>query len=207
MVGTTLSAWTTAFTKKDMKPSLTSCFLTKRSWNLVRSAMMLERSTSLKVVRCAVSCCAAKKTRGDFLAQRGHLSCGRFSHRLGAPRAAWGSPNFEPPLSALRFFGSGQHIALEDAAVFAGAGNLGRIDAFFFRLVTDGGGKIVGVLATCCTCGNGCSGFDTRGLTALRRSLGTVFLGGGSGGFGWRRGFFINLRDDLADLDRVAGLH
>ena len=56
MDGTSLSAWVTALTKSDMKPSLQPCFLMKSSWTSLRSFMTADMSTSLKVVRMAAVC-------------------------------------------------------------------------------------------------------------------------------------------------------
>src|SRR5438552_4117916 len=56
--GTSRSAWTTAFAKNDMKPSLRPFFFTKSSWYLARSAMTADMSTSLNVVSIAASCLA-----------------------------------------------------------------------------------------------------------------------------------------------------
>ena len=58
MAGTSRRAWTTAFTKKDMKPSLKPFLLTKSSWYFERMPMTADMSTSLKVVRSAALCCA-----------------------------------------------------------------------------------------------------------------------------------------------------
>ena len=68
--GTSLRAWTTALTKKDMKPSFTPFFLTKSSWYLARRAMTPDMSTSLKVVSMAASCWAATR-RWAILARSG----------------------------------------------------------------------------------------------------------------------------------------
>ena len=54
--GTSFRACVTAFTKSDMKPSLQPCFLTKSSCTSLRSFMMADMSTSLKVVRMAAVC-------------------------------------------------------------------------------------------------------------------------------------------------------
>jgi len=56
MDGTALSAWTTAFTKNDMKPSFRPFFFTNSSWCFERRAMTADMSTSLKVVSSAAEC-------------------------------------------------------------------------------------------------------------------------------------------------------
>ncbi len=95
-----------------------------------------------------------QQTRGDLLAQRGHLAArGALARRLRGR------------LGRLRRFalGRGEDVALEDAAILAGALDGGGIDALLGGLVADGGGKIVGVLAA----GGGSDrrgGFHTRGL-------------------------------------------
>src|SRR6478609_10689850 len=61
IAGMSLSAWTTALVKKDMKPSFTPFFFTKSSWYLARRAITADMSTSLKVVSMAASCWAATR--------------------------------------------------------------------------------------------------------------------------------------------------
>ena len=158
IAGTTCSAWTTAFTKNDMKPSLISCFLTKRSWNFVRSAMMLERSTSLKVVRCAVSCCAARRRaaifwrNGDIFLREVRSPAVRAEGRHGGwdtrlPRPALSAAASTSPLS--------MRPSLPVPWIEAG------IDALFLGLITHGGGNFVGM---------SCRGRRRRPVRQLRRA-------------------------------------
>ena len=56
--GTSLSARATAFTKNDMKPSFTPCFLMNSSCTCLRRSITALMSTSLKVVRIAAVCWA-----------------------------------------------------------------------------------------------------------------------------------------------------
>ena len=99
MTGNFLSACTAALTKKDMKPSLTPCSLTKASWNFLRSSMTGAMFTSLKVVRMALVACdcsrrSATRARRRVMGTRcsgrlprsgaaGPLTCGRLA--VGTP--------------------------------------------------------------------------------------------------------------------------
>jgi hypothetical protein len=137
----------------------------------------------------------AEEPRGDFLAQGRHPFAR--SPFAGGPGRGGGSRR----LGLGCAFGAGEHVALEDASVLAGAGDGGGIDPLFLGLITDGGGKIVRIFAPG-RCGGGNGGFHAGGflfraiggflLTALRRS--------------WRDCFFVNGGDNLADLHRVADL-
>ena len=110
IAGTTLSAWTTAFTKNDMKPSLTSCFLTKRSWNFVAQRDDVGEIDLVEGGEVRGFLLRGEQARGDFLAQRATSSCATCARRRFERMADCGrAPDGELPLS-----GSGeQDIALE----------------------------------------------------------------------------------------------
>jgi hypothetical protein len=84
----------------------------------------------------------AEEARGDFLA---HGDIFLREVRSPAGRGSGGGRMAPPPLGAA--FGGGQHIALEDASVLAGACDRGGIDPLFLGLITHGGGKIVRIFA------------------------------------------------------------
>jgi len=52
--GYSLRAWTDAFIKADINPSLTPCFFVNASYIFVRKSMNADMSISLKVVRLAL---------------------------------------------------------------------------------------------------------------------------------------------------------
>src|SRR6478736_2649179 len=90
IAGMSLSAWTTALVKKDMKPSFTPFFFTKSSWYLARRAITADISTSLNVVSIAASCWAA--TRREAIVWRSLLILVRvWRPPVGAGAAAAGA--------------------------------------------------------------------------------------------------------------------
>ncbi len=89
MPGETLSASTTAFTKKDMKPSFTPCRLRNSSCISLRSPMTVLMSHSLKVVRMAAVCWAMTSCESRSCGAAGSSSCAWCAGRPG--RRSWAS--------------------------------------------------------------------------------------------------------------------
>ena len=140
-----------------------------------------------------------EQARGDLLAQRRHLFArGALAGRLGGDRGGGGCGR------GLRgLLRSGEDVALEDAAILARACDRGGIDAFFLGLVTDGGGKIVGVL-----CHARHRRQRARRLRRARAFPSRHWLLSSAAGARLppERRFFIDAGHDLADLHRVARL-
>ena len=70
--GTVLSAWTAAWRKKLIKPSLTPCCAWNVGWTSVRRAIRLDKSASLKVVKIAAVCWALT-SRSAILRRMGDI--------------------------------------------------------------------------------------------------------------------------------------
>ena len=158
---------------------------------------MSERSTSLKVVRCAVSCCARGGAR-RFSGAAATSFCAWSARRSASARR--GRRGRSCSRAAIR---GGEDIALGHAAILAGAGDRWRDRCPFRRT------------------GSGRRGKDRRRSCreqhrrrrARRLPRGTVsasafapFSFGGGSGFRRRGGFLIDAGDDLADLHGVARL-
>jgi hypothetical protein len=117
--GTCCRAWTTAFTKKLMKPSFTPCFFSKTSLYWLRRSMTPDMSTSLKVVSMAAVFWASFSRRAmvwrrRVIFTRSSRSWIRAGRRAQAPAPGLGAG-----------FQGGQGIALGHPAVLAGAGDRG----------------------------------------------------------------------------------
>ncbi len=127
--GISLSACTQARTKKPMKPSLTPCFFSNRSRYCVRSAMTWPMSTSLKVVSMAAVFCASFRRRAMVWRSRVmRTRSSRAASSAGDGRADLDRGGGRGDRRRLRggALDGGQHVALGDAAVLAGAGHGSR---------------------------------------------------------------------------------
>ncbi len=149
--GTRRSASMVAFTKKLMKPSFTPYFAWNASWCILRSAMTVLMSISLKVVSSAATCCDCT-SRSAMRRRIGLMGTTRSSRApVGAGGAArrWRRGGAVGPARQLRALG----VFLQHAAAGAGALHRGGIGA---RLREDalGGGH------------DGGGGFRRRGLFA-----------------------------------------
>ena len=89
MIGYFFSAATAALTKKLMKPSLTPCSFSKRSWNFLRMSISGAMFTSLNVVRMALVLCDCTR-RSAMRARRRDIGtrCSGRSPRLSPLGAA-----------------------------------------------------------------------------------------------------------------------
>ena len=181
--GISLSAWTQARTKKPMKPSLTPCFFSNRSRYCARSAMTWLMSTSLKVVSMAAVFCASLSRRAMVWrsrVMRTRSSRAASSGGVGARTCHGGGRCRDRHRLRGGALDGGEHVALGDAAVLAGAGHGRRVHAGFGRELAHrrgerriggrclGGGRDAAGLAAA-GCGvAGAAAFG--GASALRRS-------------------------------------
>src|SRR5262245_49512583 len=93
--GNFFRAWTTAFTKNDMKPSFTPCSFSKRSLYWLRSVMTACMLTSLKVVSIAAVCwdCTSRSAMRARSRDIGTRCSGRSPsapRSTAGPEARWG---------------------------------------------------------------------------------------------------------------------
>src|ERR1700712_3314786 len=120
------SACTQALVKKPMKPSLAPCFFSNTSLYWARIAMMWLMSTSLKVVSIAAVFCTSLRRRA--MVWRSRVI---FTRSSRAASSAGGGGLIDRRRRRSGLLDSGEHIALGDAAILAGAGNGAGIDAAF----------------------------------------------------------------------------
>ena len=112
-----------------MKPSRTPCFFSKLSLYSARSAITSLMSTSLKVVSWAAVFCDSFRRSAMVLRRRRHR------HALFAVGIVGAARRDSAGAGAWRAGGAGfqrgQHVALGDAAILAGAGDVSGIECRF----------------------------------------------------------------------------